>query len=639
MRLGVPSLAVLLCSSSALAAEAPDVRLPEHAAAPMTITDPVSGVGVGVRLRAVAAVPAVRDEHGARFDDVDGRSTDWRWRKSARGAEDFVTLVDPRLDTVEYEIDLWHVGGVRLYANVVELLDSRGTPRLRAAPPFVVDAQGAWREARWEVSGCEVDRDGRDPSLRWVLPPGSPSCVLRLTFDAVGLARPVVVDPAWQLTVGTMAISRWGHVAGRVGSGADARVLIAGGFGGTMLHPQETVELFDPKTQTFAMGPSMHWRRGNHEALVIDEDTVLVAGGVGALAGSMDLDDPLAAAEYYEAASGSWTEITPLPESLVLTAGDVAGGVALVAGGEGPAGTSDHVYALRIDELDGGMWTQPTLLQFPRARHAVVGLPEGTFAVIGGDRDGDAVGMVEVIDVDDGSVGAVACSPRTTLAAARTATGQVVIAGGYDSGGQPLGTTEVFDSHLPTECPAAGELTPARGEHTLTLVADRLVAVGGSDSAVPAVDESLVEVAILDDRSWTDAPAMNHARAGHTATDLGDGRLLVVGGVAFASARDDAEILGICRDDHTASDENGEPLDCFPYACSDNVCLQTCTSVHDCAAPTLCSPNGACTPPETGPIEVGSGCGCRFASGRASPFAWLVALFVAVIRCRSARRR
>ena len=81
---------------------------------------------------------------------------------------------------------------------------------------------------------------------------------------------------------------------------------------------------------------------------------------------------------------------------------------------------------------------------------------------------------------------------------------------------------------------SVSSLTERRLNHTMTLLADGKVLIAGGNhfNSVGALDLTIATTELRDPTTgtWTPGPAMNVARIGHTATRLGDGRVLVVGG-------------------------------------------------------------------------------------------------------------
>jgi hypothetical protein len=138
----------------------------------------------------------------------------------------------------------------------------------------------------------------------------------------------------------------------------------------------------------------------------------------------------------------------------------------------------------------------------------------------------------------------------TTAREYQTATllkdGRVLIAGGAnltevtDANGTSLATryldsAELYDPRTGTFT-ATGSMTIARAYHTATLLGDgRVLIVGGdSDAGSPS---SLASAEIYDPHTgkFTAAGSMTTARGSHTATLLQDGRILIVGGATTGS--------------------------------------------------------------------------------------------------------
>ncbi len=83
----------------------------------------------------------------------------WCTRAHAEGTEDFVAFeVQPAREELRYTVDVARVSGLRLVSNTLEFLDEEGAPRLRVAPPSVVDGSGAQHEATLGVEGARSTR-------------------------------------------------------------------------------------------------------------------------------------------------------------------------------------------------------------------------------------------------------------------------------------------------------------------------------------------------------------------------------------------------------------------------------------------------------------------------------------------------
>ncbi|HXO59722.1 MAG TPA: kelch repeat-containing protein [Candidatus Acidoferrum sp.] len=127
--------------------------------------------------------------------------------------------------------------------------------------------------------------------------------------------------------------------------------------------------------------------------------------------------------------------------------------------------------------------------------------------------------------------------------------GKVLVVGGRgllsmpSPWGQPasaIASAELYDPKT-RRWSSAGSLSVPRFGHTATLLSNGKVLVAGGNSAVPnssypsgAGSLSSAELYDPQTNSWSLAASMRNARAFHTATLLGDGRVLVAGGLVVA---------------------------------------------------------------------------------------------------------
>jgi Galactose oxidase, central domain len=107
-------------------------------------------------------------------------------------------------------------------------------------------------------------------------------------------------------------------------------VLVAGGGGPGAL---ASAELYDPNTGTWSATGSLNAPRNLHTATLLRGGLVLVAGG----GGTVCCLNPLATAELYDPATGSWSATGSLNTGRIFhTATLTERGNVLVAGGDGP---------------------------------------------------------------------------------------------------------------------------------------------------------------------------------------------------------------------------------------------------------------------------------------------------------------
>lgn len=195
-----------------------------------------------------------------------------------------------------------------------------------------------------------------------------------------------------------------------------------------------------------------------------------------------------------------------------------------------------------------------------RGGHTATLLPDGRVVVIGGESDPDApIGArpaAEVYDpatnewtplqpvAADGVTSANTSFSRRNHTATMLANGQLLIAGGEPSratggGSDLLATAGVYDPTANTWT-RTGDMTAGRGGHTASLLPDgKILVVGGqtggshgyrAEFATTRRAPGTADIFDPATSQWTSTAAPVEERTSHTATVLGDGRLLVVGG-------------------------------------------------------------------------------------------------------------
>ncbi|WP_433928223.1 kelch repeat-containing protein [Sorangium cellulosum] len=505
--------------------------LPTQADGAFELTDQDSGVRVEVAL--LGASPAKGRVVGGFVVYPRGLASgaDVIHRPTAEGTEDYLSFERaPANAEVLYELTLGEkVAGLRLVARTVELLDAGGVPRLRMAPPYLIDATGARREAAVEVRGCAFDADPTAPQGRPVTAAGAGTCAVRIAWNSEEIRYPALLDPAWT-TTGSLGTARYDHAASVLDDGA---VLVAGGTGasGTAV---KSAEIYDPLTRTWSATSEMNSPRRTFTASLLQSGQVLAAGGEDSSGTA------LASAELYDRRTGTWSVTGSMPSAhrghtaSVLPSRDVV----LVAGGKDGMGND----SARAAEFNQGTWTSTNNLTAARSGHTASVLQDDRVLVVGGTDGARDLAAAEIYDPATGR-----WSPTDSLRTARTShtasvlpDHRVLAAGGF-AGYRALTSAELYDPTSRRWIPTAGHLAVARAGHTsVTLRSDEILFAGGdSNSGVLAGAE------IYDPSTdqWSAAGHLSDTRKGHIAVLLGNGNVLLAGGrgvgdAALASAEE-----------------------------------------------------------------------------------------------------
>ena len=330
--------------------------------------------------------------------------------------------------------------------------------------------------------------------------------------------------PAWSAT-GAMTEARSNFTATLL---PDGKVLVAGGtigpFGGLSAN---SAELYDPGSGTWSSTGSMHGARDGHTATLLQNGTVLVAGGNN---GEAAMENELATAELYDPSTGTWTTTGDMPEGGGLhTATLLRNGQVLVVGS-----TYGNPSAAELYDPSTGTWTATGFLNERRQLSTATLLPDGRVLVAGSPPNGRDFGTptAELYDPSTGKWSVTGNMGRIRVGQTATplSDGTVLVAGGNSHGGsRTTASAEVYDPSSGSWT-AVGKMVATRfGGWTATLLADGKVLVVGGFTGGHEMRAS-AELYDPGTRAWTATASLGLARAGHTATLLPDGRVLVAGG-------------------------------------------------------------------------------------------------------------
>ena len=346
-----------------------------------------------------------------------------------------------------------------------------------------------------------------------------------LLLGVIGHASTVMAQTQGTfIATGDMITPRVLHTATLLPNG---KVLITGGAE----HNQvlATAEVFDPDTGTFSPAGNMTIPRVGHSASLLPDGRVLIAGGRDSYGGILQ-----ASAEIYDPSTGTFTPTGNMvvPQELgtaallnngkVFISGPCTDGIfnadlsccrhQLYNPAAGTFNTAEH------GEKSGG---------FPDLNCGAALLPNGK-VLIGSTPELPS----ELYDPATDTLRLT--GQRITIGfygitVTLLTNGKVLIVGGDGDLGYS-GDGELYDPST-GEFTAAGNQIDARASHTATLLRDGTVLIAGGRLA-PGGRVAASSAALYDPATATFISTGDMAvpRAGHTATLLMDGRVLMVGG-------------------------------------------------------------------------------------------------------------
>jgi N-acetylneuraminic acid mutarotase len=348
---------------------------------------------------------------------------------------------------------------------------------------------------------------------------------------AVGIRLPVVgaeesAPNAWRDSI-EGAGRRYGHVAVRLD---DGRVLVAGGMDDTRQGLLRGAIVFDPATRSVTRIEDMSAPRYQPAAARLGDGTVMIIGGMG---GPTSTD-------RYVPALRRWIPAAAMSTARWGHTATVLGdGRVLVVGGQGE-GRSQTLASAEIYNPLSNRWTPAANMAMARHSHQAIPLADGAVLVVGGKGPGSAephLASAEIYRpstdtwtrVPDMNV------PRVEHTATLLQNGRVLVVGGASddgdgwSGDEYWATSEIFDPATRQWSPS-GHMAVARAGHTATALGDGRVFVAGGSARW---NEVLTSAEIYDPATgqWHSRDAMSTPRYLHTATPLSNGtQILVVGG-------------------------------------------------------------------------------------------------------------
>ncbi|MBL7224386.1 MAG: trypsin-like peptidase domain-containing protein [Candidatus Brocadiae bacterium] len=315
-----------------------------------------------------------------------------------------------------------------------------------------------------------------------------------------------------------LVAARMNHVAVRLRNGA---VLVAGGYNGRDL---TSCELYDPASGRWRQVAPLRRARRHHVGVLLPDGRALIVNG------NPTSSSRMRSAEIYDPKRGSWQEAAPPPfassDGQMVT---MRNGRVILAGGS-------MLRDAAVYDPARGNWTPVAKMRRGRKWHRMVALSDGSVLVLGG-RSGD--GFQKSVERYDPAKDTwrEATPMSVTRGHGHSATllpdGRVLVVGGSDyatGAWQPSRSAEAYDPAADRWTAVANLPKPCSG-HTATVVGPgTVVVIGGSEDP---------QLALFDTKknTWSAGPRLLHWRRNHTTSKLPDGSLLVAGGYYMISRR------------------------------------------------------------------------------------------------------
>lgn len=456
--------------------------------------------------------------------------------QSTIAGADHVELVIARRDGAVVERATWSRADGRGEVD--------GIPTLTDAVVSIIgrdsDAAGKPADAVAAASAGYLDLTGAgDGFVQISLTLGNVGQFMRTT-EAVGTVQ-----------CSSLAAERREHTATRL---PDGRVLIAGGVRTNVDSTTywESSEYYHPDSGSFSLGPNMSWTRRGHSATALPDGRVLIAGGLGLIDADGDsattpVEQTLLVALLFDPEAESFGTPTPMnAQRAYHTATLLDDGTVLIAGGLFGTATASSTEV--FDPTANSFRAGPTLLA-ARAHHAAVRIGKQTVALIGGRGDSAVLDDIEFVTTgpDQTIAGPVLSVARSHHAAAVVpGTEAILVVGGFDAAvtapelGNGLLSVELVTlntanlaASTTSLCDAA--LSVGRGALALATVTNGLLAVGGVDANTDVTATAdLLTFANANSCAGLGVTATPNslavARGGAVVTELIGGDLLITGG-------------------------------------------------------------------------------------------------------------
>jgi hypothetical protein len=412
------------------------------------------------------------------------------------------------------------VGGVAAVAAIVGLVVVPGLYGSRAATPAPISSS---RAADATDLAVETVADGVPPG-----PTATPA-------GGSALVEPTATPPQsptgqW-LGLGTVSEGPLGDTLYQLPNGK--AILFSTAVNGTHAASGNSW-LLDPNTGAVTPWSKMGFAQTLPSSARLSDGSIVVVGGWSG-------PNPIRSAEIFDAASASWVALTPMntPRSQAIVS-EISGGRILVAGGwvsHNADGGWTATNSVEIYDRATGSWSFGPSMATPRALAGATRMADGRILVTGGDQawvgstGEQALSSAEAFDPANNtwhSAGSMS-EARATPVAALLPNGHVLVAGGWQNGGEKgSASADEYDPAVGWSPVAPMPAAHAQGR-TATLADGRIMVIGGVDGSGEATSD--VELFNPATGTWTHTGNLEGPVYWPAAVVLADGRVLVAGGL------------------------------------------------------------------------------------------------------------